>query len=330
MTFTHDNLSFKLHALVVEDLDVDVLGSVPFTDCTDITIRTAKHLVFLSDGSHVQYGSNVFNSDAIIRHTQIYLLRAPSTTTLWPGKFLALSIPYDAAPEGQVALEPRTESDCYGSWLRPGIINSGGETLRVCNTTDDPILLKKHQHFGQISPVYTPTLTCESIGIMSIPSTKETPFSSSVQIVPDSKLSPDVKHNFRQLLEKYGEVFDPKFRGYNGVSSKYEARVNIGPVQTPPRKGRLPQYNKSKLMELQQKCDDLDDLGVLRKPKDIDIVAEYHNSSFMVKKPSRHFRLVTAFAEVGRYSKPQPALMRDIDSTLRQIAQWRYIVISPT
>ena len=83
--FTRDNLSFKFQALVIEDLDVDVFGGVPFTDCTDITIRTAKHLVILSDGSHVQYGPNVFNSDRSILHTQAHLLCAPSTTTLWPG-----------------------------------------------------------------------------------------------------------------------------------------------------------------------------------------------------------------------------------------------------
>jgi hypothetical protein len=329
MIFTRDNLSFKFHALVVEDLDVDVLGGVPFTDCNDITIRTAKHLVILSDGSHVQYGSNMFNSDPSIRRTQVHLLRAPSTTTLWPGEFVELKIPDDAAPEGQVALEPRTDVDCNVSWLRPSIINSVGGTLRVCNTTDDPILLKKHQHFGQVSAVYTPTPTRESISIRSTPSTKaKAPFSSSVQIDPDSKLSPEFTHNFRQLLEKYDEVFDPQFRGYNGAAGLYEAHVNIGSVQPPQRKGRLPQYNKSKLMELQQKCDDLEELGVLRKPEDIDIVAEYLNPSFLVKKPSGNFRLVTAFAEVGRYSKPQPALMPDVDSTLRQIAQWRYIVIS--
>jgi len=81
-------------------------------------------------------------------------------------------------------------------------------------------------------------------------------------------------------------------------------------------------------MELQQTCYDLEDIGVLRKPEDIDNVAEYRNPSFLVNKSSRNFRLVTAFAEFGRYSKPQPALMPDIDSTLRLIAQWRYIVIS--
>lgn len=38
--------------------------------------------------------------------------------------------------------------------------------------------------------------------------------------------------------------------------------------------------------------------------------------------------MVTAFADVGRYSKPQPSLMPDVDSTLRNIAQWKYIIQS--
>ena len=47
-----------------------------------------------------------------------------------------------------------------------------------------------------------------------------------------------------------------------------------------------------------------------------------------MKKTSGRFRLVTAFAEVGRYSKPQPSLMPDIDSTLRSIARWKYLITS--
>ena len=46
-------------------------------------------------------------------------------------------------------------------------------------------------------------------------------------------------------------------------------------------------------------------------------------------KPFTHscgVSLVTAFAEVGRYSKPQPSLMPDVDSTLRLIGQWKHII----
>ena len=45
-----------------------------------------------------------------------------------------------------------------------------------------------------------------------------------------------------------------------------------------------------------------------------------------MKKPSGGHRLVTAFSEVAAYAKPQPSLMPDVDSTLRQIACWKYVI----
>ena len=42
--------------------------------------------------------------------------------------------------------------------------------------------------------------------------------------------------------------------------------------------------------------------------------------------PSGGSRLVTAFADVGRYSKRQPSLLPD--STLRRIAQWSHIIVT--
>ena len=53
---------------------------------------------------------------------------------------------------------------------------------------------------------------------------------------------------------------------------------------------------------------------------------EYLNPSFLVNKSGGGTRLVTAFADVGRYCKPQPSLLPEVDSTLRKIASWRYII----
>ena len=36
--------------------------------------------------------------------------------------------------------------------------------------------------------------------------------------------------------------------------------------------------------------------------------------------------MVTAFADVERYSKSQPSVMPDFDSTLRHIAQWKHLI----
>lgn len=37
---------------------------------------------------------------------------------------------------------------------------------------------------------------------------------------------------------------------------------------------------------------------------------------------------MTALAHVGRYSKPQPSLLPDVDNTLRTIARWKYLIIT--
>ena len=67
-------------------------------------------------------------------------------------------------------------------------------------------------------------------------------------------------------------------------------------------------------------------MGVFRRPEDINVAVKYLNPSFLIKKATGGYRLVAAFADVGRYSKPQPSLMPDVDSTLRLIAQWKHIV----
>ena len=77
----------------------------------------------------------------------------------------------------------------------------------------------------------------------------------------------------------------------------------MGPVEPPQHKGHLPQYAQDKLIELQEKFDHLERLGVFRHLEDVDITVEYLNPSFLVKKPNGGSHLVTAFADVGRYGK---------------------------
>ena len=72
--------------------------------------------------------------------------------------------------------------------------------------------------------------------------------------------------------------------------------------------------------------DELEQAKVFRRPEDLGITVEYLNPSFLVKKPSGGHRLVTAFADVARYSKPQPSLMPDVNTTLRTVTPWRYLI----
>ena len=53
--------------------------------------------------------------------------------------------------------------------------------------------------------------------------------------------------SFRFLFSDFDSVFDPTIQGYNGAVGPFEAKVNMGPVEPPRRKGRLPQYARNKL-----------------------------------------------------------------------------------
>ena len=65
---------------------------------------------------------------------------------------------------------------------------------------------------------------------------------------------------------------------------------------------------------------------MFEKPEDAGVVVEHLNPSFLVSKPDKSKRLVTAFTEVGKYTKPQPSLLPDVDSTLREIGKWKYLI----
>ena len=58
----------------------------------------------------------------------------------------------------------------------------------------------------------------------------------------------------------------------------------------------------------------------------MDITIEYLSPSLPVKKANGDYRLVTVFLEVECYSKSQSALILDINSTVRRIALWEYII----
>jgi len=169
-----------------------------------------------------------------------------------------------------------------------------------------------------------PKATCDQAKMK----TSASPFSSTVSLDPDNILSGNIKNSFSAVLQQYDSVFDPAYKGYNGAFGNFTAVVNMGSVQPPQRKGRVPQYSRNKLVELQTMFDSLEVAGVFKRPEDAGVVVEYLNPSFLVRKPNGGHRLVTAFADVGRYCKPSPSMMPDVDGTLRIIGSWKYIAVT--
>ena len=121
---------------------------------------------------------------------------------------------------------------------------------------------------------------------------------------PGSLLPPTNKANFLSLLKEFDSVFDPVIQGYNGAPGPLEGVMNMGPVEPPQRKGRVPQYARDQLEQLQTKFDELEATGVFQQPQDLQIVAEYLNPSFLVKKRDGGFHLLTTFTDVSLQQTP--------------------------
>ena len=159
---------------------------------------------------------------------------------------------------------PRKPED---AWPPPQQIQSVDHAVRVPNTTGSPILLKSGEQLCQVRHI----LPIEASTSTSPPTTRTAaspspatckPFSPRVILDPDGYLDQDIRDKFIALNLEFDDLFNPSISKYNGASGKIEAVVNIGPTLPPQRKGRLPQYNRNTLEELQNKFDELEAAGV--------------------------------------------------------------------
>lgn len=333
LVLSRDGHKFSFQGLVVEDLDVEVLAGAPFMERNDVHVRPARHEINIGDCLTITYGSSRRQATVPVARRAVVLRAPPKTTVVFPGDFLETEVPPELQTSEMIAIEPRMRhnSDVLAMWPLPGIVANVGGRVRIPNFSEDTLMVKRNEQFCQARSAICTGPNAHDHTPEIIPPVKAfvagcAPHSQNVALDPDNILPAVVRSQFQSLHEQYDSVFDPEFKGYNGSAGHFESVVNMGPVQPPQRKGRLPLYARSDLVKLQEKFDELEVLGVFARPEDMDISVEYLNPSFLVKKPAGGHRLVTAFADVGRYAKPQPSLLPDVDSTLRKIGQWKFLI----
>ena len=339
ITLSRDSDVFIFDGLVVKNLDVDVLGSMPFLEDNDIGMRPAKREIIIKGKYKIPYNNDTFGSDSnAVRRSQSYVLHSPKQrTVVLPGESLCLSTPPDTSPDCVWALEPRAEISGNIDWFEPQEVHSVNHEIYLQNQTQEPIMLNKQAHVCQVraivdterNPELYQSLEADAENYKTKPScTDKILNSSSVVLDPDNVLPEQMAKKFVDLHRQYDHVFNDKISRYNGFSGSIEGNVNMGRVLPPQRKARIPQYSREKLNLLQNKFDELEREGVFAKPEDMGITAEYLNMSFLVPKPSNKndFRLVTSFGEVGQFSRPQPSLMPNVNDTIRDIGRWKYLI----
>ena len=150
-----------LDALVVDDLDVDILGGTPFLIANDITVRPAKCQVRIQDSEIIHYEptDDTTTGSHAVRRAQIFTLHTPSSATaVWPGEYLELDITPDLEDDRILALQLRTDTliSKYTKpsriWPEPQILEAVGSKIRLVNTSNEPKAIGRHEHLSQILP----------------------------------------------------------------------------------------------------------------------------------------------------------------------------------
>ena len=103
----------------------------------------------------------------------------------------------------------------------------------------------------------------------------------------------------------------PPSQGYTDAVGPFEAKVNISPVEPPHRKGRRPKFAWNKLVK---QIWWVGETRGLKKTGRRELHCGVAKSVIPRRKSNDGYSLVTAFADVGRYSKPPPSPNRSVET----------------
>ena len=255
------------------------------------------------------------------------------TITIFPGEKVKLKPDHVFAEGESVALEPRTISKSYpySKWPEPQIIKIENGHVNLINDTKDPLIIYKHDQICHIRSSTTVTPAQESLVTPKIcrdilPCKRH---SEQVTIDPDKQLSEQCRVDFRNLHIQYDQVFDPMILQYNDFSGKVRARIHITVNKPPTRKLQVPNYAHKDLQLLQDIFDKLEhQFRVFVRPEAVGVQVEHGSPSFFIRKKAGGHRLVTSFVALSPYCKVLPTTMPTVESVLRTIASWKYIIVT--
>ena len=315
--------SLRFDGLVVKDLNCSLLGGMPFLDKNDVYLRPKINSVFLGDCCNFRY-TGIRRCSNVRAAT---ILRVPRQECILPGSALTLPIPSEYHND-IVSLEPRNDSE--SNWIKCEFVKPENGMISIENKSNEPILVKRHMQLCQVRSTsliqsYHPQESTPVFSSISNKAHSVQPIIVSVD--PAGKiLSPSDKAMIVNTNERFSDVFSPTIGCYNGYSGPFTHRINMSESLPPQRRGRIPLYSRSNLELLQMKFDELYHQGVFKKPEDLSLTTEYVSPSFLVAKSSGGHRLVTAFAELGQFAKPQPSIMPSVDDIIRHLAKFKFII----
>ena len=247
---------------------------------------------------------------------------------------MSLSATEEIVPDGLYAVQPTMEQKSKTvtpppQWLTPAVTMVNDNTAKILNGSNTPLEVKRNDNVAEAFPMVDPD-TLEPLKPEEVPAIAKDDLTwKDVTIDPDRTLSQATRDSFRTINQDFQTVFKPDLPKYNGIFGRLEAVINV--PDTMPASARMkevPWYPRKRLLELQEKFDELDRKGAIVRPQDARVEVVHVSPSFLVAKkpPSKGFRLVTAFGHLAQHMRTPPTPITSTDQVLRRLSSWKYLI----
>ena len=135
---------------MVQILDCEALGGMPFLKANGITIDTPRNLIIINDDVHIPYSQDTSGDQ---NHART-VLRATHQSVLLPEEFIDFHCFPDTSTDMDVLVEPVKFADPL--WPYPELTRSISGHVRASNTTESPIPIgEPHKLLGGSTQVTT-------------------------------------------------------------------------------------------------------------------------------------------------------------------------------
>ena len=89
------------------------------------------------DGKRIPYGSKPDSIQHDVFYADSVILRNDTSKVLYPGEYIEIYSDNLSNYEGEIAIEPRTDSPLQGNWPAPSMSRVIQGTVRIPNETEE-------------------------------------------------------------------------------------------------------------------------------------------------------------------------------------------------
>ena len=316
------------NCVIVRNLGCPILIGEPGKSKNNIITDPTKKLISTVNVNNQKVTFPYLRRSNIVSNS--FMCRTNDVTVVYPRDVLSVPVPSMYAESQQLFFTPRRESTNNSPPPQVCQVNTG--KVNLVNHTDQPLLLKKNSHFGDlvsdvsVTPNIIQDSTSKANNKSPLPSSTPSPHShvKDTKVDPDDILDDHWKSHFTDMLHNFSDVIDPNPGQYNNYFGNVDCSINF--VKLPPAsiKARLPSYSHEKLVEMGKMMDQMEKMGVLAKPEDIGVIPKNVHTSYLVPKTDGRYRFVTDFTNLLPFIGKLEVITPSISQAKRIISDFKF------